>query len=123
MKTRMWYAVYYVNGKQVRVCAETEDRDEAILFLRRKMAEAGTLENLGAMPERVTMNQLFDLLLAWYAKMERRSLYDVQRKIEKKNGLRAYWGKIKAQAVTSSEIDRYHSLPAPAKTAPCQCND
>ncbi len=64
-KSRTWSAVYYVNGKQVRVPAKTEDRSEAILFLRRKMAEVGTLENLGAMPERVTMNQLFDLLLAW----------------------------------------------------------
>jgi integrase len=56
-------------------------------------------------PERVRMGQLFDLLLEFYRKHEHRSTYDVERKIEKR--LRPYFGKMKAQAVTSRVIERY----------------
>lgn len=106
-KTRVWYARYYVNGKAVTVATGTEDRDEAIGILRRKMAEVAVMGNLAVDPSRVKMNQLFDLLLAWYALKERRSVYDVKRKIEKKNGLRAWFGKFKAQAVSTSAIEGY----------------
>lgn len=103
-KTRVWYAKYYVNGKPITVPTETEDYDEAVEFLRKKMAETATLRTGADRPERVKMDQLFDLLLEWYAMRERRTLYDVKRKIEKKNGLRAWFGRLKATAVNTSAI-------------------
>jgi integrase len=106
-KTLVWYAKYYDAGKRVCVPTGTEDRDEAIQFLRKKMAEVGTQRNLCESPERVRMGQLFDLVLNWYALKERRSTYDVKLMIEKKNGLRAWFGKMKAQAVSSSAIAGY----------------
>jgi len=104
-KTKVWYARYYVNGERREVATGTENRDEAIKFLRRQMA--GLATQIGGEPERVRMGDLFDLLLAWYAKKERRTTYDLKYMIEKETGLRAWFGNIKASNVTSSEIDRF----------------
>jgi integrase len=106
-KTRVWYAKYYVNGKPFCVPTETEDRDEAIAFLRARLAESQSQRDISSFPERVKMGQLFDLLLKWYQLKERRSFYDVQRKIEKENGLRAWFGRMKAQNVNTSAIEGY----------------
>jgi len=117
-KTQVWYAKYYVNGKPVCVPTGTEDYDEAVAFLRRKMAETDTQREMAQYPERAKMGQLFDLLLNWYALKERRSTYDVKRKIEKKNGLRAWFGNQKAVAITSAEIARYVSWRRKEKPRP-----
>src|ERR1700723_3486590 len=41
-RTHVWYVKYYANGKPVTLPAETEDYDDALSFLRRKMANAVT---------------------------------------------------------------------------------
>ncbi|HEV2201735.1 MAG TPA: site-specific integrase [Bryobacteraceae bacterium] len=104
---------YYANGKPVTLPADTEDHDEAVTFLRRKMADAAE-QRITDLPERVTMNQLFDLLLEWYRVRERRTTYDLECLIrradderQKPGALRAWFGKMKAQAVTSAAIARY----------------
>src|ERR1039458_5712603 len=81
-----------------------------------KMAEATQQAEFTAHPERVRMGQLFDLLLEFYRKHERRSTYDVERKIESR--LRKYFGRIKANAVTSTVIDRYISSRRAEKPKP-----
>jgi Phage integrase family len=114
--TRTWYLKYYVHGKPVVVSAETEDYDEAVVTLRQKMAEAARQAEFTTHPERVRMEQLFDLLLDFYRKQERRSTYDVERKIEGR--LRPWWGKLKAQSVGSTIIDRYVAARRASKKKP-----
>jgi integrase len=118
--TRFWYIKYYAHGKPVTLSAETEDYDEAVDFLRKKMATATQQAEFTTHPERVRMGQLFDLLLEFYRKHERRSTYDVERKIESR--LRPYFGKLKANAVTSTAIDRYISSRRTEKPKPANAS-
>jgi len=103
--TRVWYTKFYVNGRPIVASAGTDDRDEAISLLRQRMADAIRQGQFTDLPERVRMGQLFDLLLDWYRLKQRRSTYDVERKIE--NHLRPWFGKLKAQAVGSTDLVRY----------------
>jgi phosphotransferase system HPr-like phosphotransfer protein len=61
-ETRTWYIRFYAHGKPVTLAAETEDYDEAVAFLRSKMAAAGA-RPAAMLPERVKMAQLFDLAI------------------------------------------------------------
>jgi integrase len=107
---------FYDRGKPVVLSAETEDYDEALALLRQKMAQAIQQSEFTQHPERVRMSQPFDLVLEFYRKHERRSTYDVERKIEGR--LRDYFGKMKAQAMTSTTLDRYISWRRSAKPKP-----
>jgi integrase len=115
-RTHTWYLKYYVHGRPIEISAETEDYDEALATLRQKMAKAAVQVDYTEHPERVRMGQLFDLLLEFYRKHERRSTYDVERKIEAR--LRPWWGKTKAHAVGSALVDRYVRWRRSAKTKP-----
>ncbi|PYT20695.1 MAG: hypothetical protein DMG57_41260 [Acidobacteria bacterium] len=103
--SRTWSVRYYVNGLPVEIATGTEDYDEAVAFLRKKMAAINEHQHMGAHPERVRMGQLFDLLLEFYRTQERRSTYDVERKIESR--LRKYFGSRKALDMTSAVIAEY----------------
>jgi integrase len=115
-RTHTWYLKYYVHGKPIEISAETEDYDEALTTLRQKMAKAAVQVDYTEHPERVRMAQLFDLLLEFYKKHERRSTYDVEQKIKAR--LRPWWGKIKAHAVGSAVVDRYVRWRRSAKPKP-----
>jgi integrase len=115
-RTHTLYLKYYSRGKPIVISAETEDYDEALATLRQKLAQAAVQVDYTEHPERVRMSQLFDLLLEFYGKHERRSTYDVECKI--KSRLRPWWGKIKAQAVGSALVDRYVRWRRSAKPKP-----
>ena len=115
-KTSTWYLKYYVHGKPKDVSSGTEDYDEALTMLRQKMAEAAQQPEYTHHPERVRMSQLFDMLLEDYKLRELHSTYDVKRKIEKR--LRPYFGKMKAQSVTSDVINCYIKARLAAKQKP-----
>jgi integrase len=104
-KSKTWYLKYYVQGRPIELPSGTDDYDDALTMLRSKVAAAAQMGQLSEHPERVRMNQLFDLLLEFYRTQERRSTYDVERKIESR--LRPYFGKMKAQAITGQVIARY----------------
>lgn len=87
-----------------------------MVTLRQKMAEAARQSEFTAHPERVRMNQLFDLMLEFYRTQERRSTYDVERKVEGR--LRGFWGKLKAQDIGSVLIDRYQAMRRKDKPRP-----
>jgi integrase len=105
--SRTWSARYYVDGRRIELSTGSADRADALVFLRKKMAAVHEQRNLSAHPERVRLGQLFDLLLENYRRKERRSTYDVERKIEKKNGLRAYFGDIRAIDLSTALIAGY----------------
>ena len=115
-RTKVWYVRYYVNGKPLTLPAGTTDHDEALIFLRRKMADSATMA-ISQFPERVKMHQLFDLVLDFYKLKERRTLYNVECLLRPANPehdiepgrLRAWFGPMKAQAITSSLLKRYIS--------------
>jgi integrase len=118
--TRCWYVKFYVRGKPKVLSTETEDYGEAVEFLRKRLAESSLQSDYTSHPERVRMTQLFDLILEFYRNHERRSTYDVERKIESR--LRPFFGNIKASAVTSTVISRYVSSRRAEKPKPANAS-
>lgn len=111
-ETRTWYVRYYVHGKPVTLPAETEDYDEAVRFLRAKMAAADA-GPASILPERVKMAQLFDLVLE-VSKAKGLHSFDrvaallrVPDKLQDAGRLRAWFGSIKAKDVSRSLIRKY----------------
>ena len=114
--TSTWFLKYYIRGKPVTVASGTEDKEEAIALLRRRVAGIDRQEDLAAHPERVRMNQLFSLLIENYRLKERATTYDVEKRVAARLG--KYFGKMKAQAVTPSVLRRYIDSRKRAKPAP-----
>jgi hypothetical protein len=82
-KTDNWYIQYLVaKGKVKEEPTKATTRKEAVTILLQKLAEVPTLGEFSstANPERVTMNQLFDLLVKDHKLQERKSFYDVEEK-------------------------------------------
>jgi integrase len=103
--TATWYAKYYVNGKPVEIATETGDYDEAVAILRDKMAGLASAQAYSDRPERVRMNQLFDLVIEVGRLKGNASQDDVELII--KNRLRPRFGAMLAQRVTNAEIRKY----------------
>lgn len=107
-KTKTWFLKYYVHGKPVEEPASTENYDEAVCLLRQRMARSARKSEYAYEPERVFVNQLFDLVVEDYRFERRRSTYEVERRIEKH--LRPFFGSKKAVEVTTTAIKKYVTL-------------
>jgi integrase len=110
--TRTWFVKYYVGGKPIEAATETEDYDEAVGFLRKRMAST----DLAGFPERVRIGQLLDAMIEWYTAQKKASLYTIDRHIE--IHLRPWFGKMKAQTLSTAELARYVAMRRKAKTKP-----
>jgi hypothetical protein len=75
VKSKTWWVKYYRPGqaKPVRESANTDDRAEAVEFLRKRMASLTAAET-GA--EKVTIGQLLDLLVEDWKRRGRKSTYE-----------------------------------------------
>jgi integrase len=60
-----WFIKFWVDGARHRESTETDDRDQALAFLQKRLREA-TEGRLIAPPERVTFEQMHEILLANY---------------------------------------------------------
>jgi integrase len=106
-KTATWYIRYYENAKRVQEATETEDYDEALAILRDKMAALAGRQVYSDRPERVFMNQLFDLVIEVGKIKGNATQADAKLIIE--NRLRPRFGSMLAQRVTNKEIRKYVS--------------
>jgi len=104
-KTSTWYMKYYVNGKPIEASSGMDDYDEALASLRKRMADQAIQPDYTDHPERVRMNQLFDLLIEDYRYKERKSTYDTELRVEAH--LRPFFGERKAQAISTSVLREY----------------
>jgi integrase len=104
-KTATWFLKYYVRGKPVRVPTGTEDREEAIRILRLRLPKATRYVEYSEEPERVLVDQLFDLVIEDYRFNRRSSTYDLELRIDKH--LRPFFGQKKAIDVTTTVIKNY----------------
>lgn len=119
-KTANWHLKFYVKGKVVQVPSGTDNYDEALGMLRKRMADASTRENYTDQPERVRMDQLFDLLLDDYRFRQRKSTYDTELRV--RHHLRPFFGSTKAQAVGSGTHRKYVDLRLRQKAAAATIN-
>lgn len=106
-KTSTWYLKYYLNGKPLESSSGTDDYDEALAMLRKRMADGHAKSEHTEHPERVRMNQLFDLLLDDYRFKGRKSTYDTELRVNV--NLRTFFGERKAQAMSTSVLREYVS--------------
>ena len=120
VKTSAWHLKYYVRGKPVQVPSGTDDYDEALAMLRKRMAEASTRDSYTDQPERIKMDQLLDLALDDYRYNERKSTYDTELRV--KSHLRPFFGAMKAQAVGTSAMRHYVELRRRQKAAAATIN-
>ncbi len=104
-KTATWYLKYYVNGKPVEASSGTDDYDEAVGMLKKRMAAAIDRPDYSDQPERVRMGQLFDFLVDDYRYKARKSTYDTEHRVNAH--LRPFFGEMKAQALGTSAIRKY----------------
>jgi integrase len=104
-KTSTWFLRYYVDGKQIFVPTGTENREEAVILLRQKMAKVARRAEYSDQVERVLVDQLLDLVVEDYQYERRSSTYDAEHRIDKH--LRPFFGGRKASDVTTSLIKRY----------------
>jgi integrase len=105
VKSATWTIKYYIRGKPVQVPADTTDYQEALDMLRIRMGDIAKRGNHGDQPERVRMNQLFDLLVEHYRFKACETTYDTEHRIDKH--LREFFGEMKAQALGSNARQRY----------------
>jgi len=108
VKTASWHLKYYVKGNVVQVPSGTDDYDEALAMLRKRMAEACNREDYSEQPERVRMDQLFDLLVHDYKFKQRKSTDDTETRVD--SHLRPFFGARKAQTIGTTVLRHYTEL-------------
>jgi integrase len=102
-KTATWYLKYYSQGKPIEVSSGTENYNDALIMLRAKMAQ--TSREHSDQPERVTMGQLFDLLIEDYRFKTRKSTYDTELRFNAH--LRPFFGERKARTINTRVLRQY----------------
>lgn len=102
-KTATWYLKYYVRGQAVEESTGTEDYNEALAMLRRKLANAPT--ERASQPDRVTLGQLLDLLIEDYKFRGRKSVYDTKLRVDAH--LRPFFGARMARELSPAVLREY----------------
>jgi hypothetical protein len=83
-KSKTWFLKFYSNGEPVEDSTGTSDYDEALGLLREKMAAAKKKSYAYTEdPNRVTVNQLLDLVVEDYRDNKRASTDDTEKRINK----------------------------------------
>jgi hypothetical protein len=117
-KTSTWFLTYQVGGKPVIISTSAQDYEEAVLMLRRRMAQAAQL-HLSDEPNRVLIDQLLDLVIEDYRSERRDTTYDVKHRIAKH--LRPFLGTKRPFEITLTLLDQYVGSRA-GKAAPATVN-
>jgi integrase len=100
--TATWYLKYYSRGKPIELSSGTDNYDEALEMLRKRMAQVADHTHHA---ERVTMGQLFDLLIDDYRFLGRKSTHDVELRVNAH--LRPFFGKTKARSISAAMLREY----------------
>jgi integrase len=106
-KSPYWWIKFYVPGRPtpIRESTKTEDLEEAQRYLYRRLGETAVGKSSGTGPERVKVNELFDLVVEDHESNGRASV--VQLKGRLKNYLRPFFGAMRASQVGTRQIKTY----------------
>lgn len=99
----IWWAKYYEGGKPFYESTKTTDHGTAEAFLNRKLVGVQSIAHTTD-AARVEMSQLFDLVVEDYKLKQRKSLYDLTKRL---GGLRDWWGALRAKDVTAATVKKY----------------
>jgi len=104
-KLSVWWLDYYHDGKRVRESSGTTDRAEARRKLRERLGEIAKGQFVGPAAERVTFQDLEDLILDDYQVNGKKSRADVEWRI--RCHLRPFFGHKKAHEITTADVKTY----------------
>jgi hypothetical protein len=107
-KTVTWYLKYYVKGQSrpIDISSGTDNYDEAVGMLRQKMARsAAKAYKYSEDIDRVTVDQLLDLVVEDYQLNKRDTTYDTTMRIDKH--LRPYFGSKRAGEIGTKLLKAY----------------
>jgi integrase len=113
-----WYVAYYRDGKEYREPAMVADvkathgkrqaasEAEALRALRHTVRELDRGETVTPDKRRLTVGELLDALLEWMQNQGRRSVAQLAYHVKP---VRKFFGKTRAVAVTTAQVERYKS--------------
>ena len=105
-KSKTWYLKFYVNGKGRELSTGTTDYDDALALLRKKVAAAANKSYAHTEDvDKVTVNQLLDLVIEDYRDNKRSTTDDTQKRIDKH--LRSFFGQKKAREIGTRLLKEY----------------
>ena len=105
-KSTTWFLKFYVSGKPIEVSTGTNDYDDAVTLLREKMAAASKKSYAYTEdPDKVTVNQLLDLVIEDYRDNKRNTTDDAQKRIDKH--LRPFFGQKRAIDIGTKLLKEY----------------
>ncbi len=102
---RLWWIKYYLNGLPYQESSKSEYRQEAKNLLARRLGDicAGRFQGLG--PERITIEELCELVIEDYEHARKRSAHDV--KWRAKAHVYPMIGNLRAAQFGASQVKRY----------------
>ncbi len=102
----MFYIAYYTpDGKQVCESAHTKDKAEARRVLQARLGQLAEGRYVGPAAERVTFEELAEMILDDYQVNGRKSCGDVEWRI--RCHLRPFFGQKRAQEITTADVKAY----------------
>jgi integrase len=100
-----WIAYYGPDGKQVCESTKTTDKAEARRLLHTRLGQLAEGKFVGPIADRVTFEDLAELILADYKINGKKSLADVEQKL--RLHLRPFFGGKRAHEITTADVDAY----------------
>ena len=106
LRGKTWWIAYYgPDGKQVCESAKTTDKAEARRVLRARLGQIAEGRYAGPAAERVTFENLAEMVLTDYRVNGKKTLPDVETRIRRH--LRPFFGQKKAQEISTTEVKDY----------------
>lgn len=102
---KAFWLSYYVKGERIRESADTTDRAEARRLLALKQGQIAEGRYQGPSADRVTFEDLAEMILTDYTNNGKKSLPDVEQKL--RLHLRPYFGQKKAHEIASTDVEEY----------------
>lgn len=105
--SKFWWIKYYLPGnpKPIRESTKTEDEDQARKVLWDRLGQVANGRFAGLEPERIKVNELFDMLEEEFINNSRGSLKQLEGRL--KNHLRPFFGDLRAATVGTRQVSAY----------------
>jgi integrase len=105
--SKFWWVKYYLPGNPnpIRESTKTENEDDAQNYLWRRLGDVGAGKFLGLEPEKILVNELFDMLVEEYTLNGRASLRELNIRLNK--SLRKFFGGLRAATVGTRQVQAY----------------
>jgi integrase len=105
VRQQIWWLYYSKGGRQFRESARTTSAAEAVRRLKQVQGDIASGRFTGQVADRARFSALLDLVLEDYRSNERRSLYEMERKLEAH--VRPALGQVRIADLTTGHIKRY----------------